>query len=73
MLAGQSFDGEDAMKNSVSAQADIFAPELSDDALELAAAVADRQRLTLGICTDWYYCNWPLSPAEQATVARPDA
>ncbi len=56
------------MQNSVRAQADIFACELPDDALERAAAAADGQRITIGVCTDWYNCGWPLSPDEEVAV-----
>ena len=44
---------------------DILTFEVSDDALERAAAVADSQRITVGFCTHWYYCNWPLSPSRR--------
>ena len=62
------------MKNHVTAQAeaDIFAFEVSDDALERSAAVADGLRISVGYCTHWYACNWPLLPLEQPTAARPN-
>jgi hypothetical protein len=43
--------------------------DISDDALERVAAVADGQRFTVGHCTHWYSCDWPLSPAQR--VAAP--
>ena len=50
---------------------DIFTLDVSDDALERAAAVADAQRVTVGYCTHWYSCDWPLSPAEHAGAPQP--
>jgi hypothetical protein len=41
--------------------------DISDDALERAAAVADGQRITVGFCTHWYSCAWPLSPERNAS------
>jgi hypothetical protein len=39
----------------------IFTFDVPDDALERAAAVADGQVAhTIGYCTHWYHCNWPL-------------
>jgi hypothetical protein len=71
-LAGQSFYGMCVMTSSVTGQTetDIFTLDVSDDALERAAAVADGQRITVGFCTHWYSCNWPLSPAERAASRR---
>ena len=59
------------MTSSVTCQteSDILTLDVSDDALERAAAVADGQRITVGICTDWYTCQWPLSPAAESTAA----
>ena len=39
---------------------DIFTFDVSDDALERAAAVADGQAVTIGHCTHWWHCTWPL-------------
>jgi hypothetical protein len=40
---------------------EIFAFDVPDDALERAAAVSDGQGAhTIGYCTHWYHCNWPL-------------
>src|SRR5215469_3704983 len=64
----KAFMGMYVMTSSVTGQTetDIFTLDVSDDALERAAAVADGQRITVGFCTHWYSCNWPLSPAERA-------
>ena len=51
-------------------ETDILAREVSDDALERAALVGDAQRITVGICTDWFSCTWPLSPARRAVPRR---
>jgi hypothetical protein len=40
---------------------DILTFNVEDDALERAAAVSDGQTAhTIGYCTHWYHCNWPL-------------
>jgi hypothetical protein len=51
------------------AEADIFAFEVSDDALERSAAVADGLLISVGYCTHWYACNWPLSPPVRPAAA----
>jgi hypothetical protein len=52
-------------------ETDILILDVSDDALERVAAVASgQQRITIGICTDWHNCQWPLSPAERAAAHR---
>jgi hypothetical protein len=58
------------MTSSVTAQTetDILTLDVSDDALERAAAVADGPRITVGFCTHWYTCDWPLSPAERTAL-----
>jgi hypothetical protein len=38
---------------------DILSFEVADDALERAAAVSELQ-VTIGFCTHWYHCSWPL-------------
>ena len=45
--------------NVVESDAAILTFEVPDDVLERAAAVTNGQAITVGICTDWYYCNWP--------------
>jgi len=60
------------MTSSVPGQAenDILSCDVSDAALERAAAPGDgQQRITLGICTDWYACGWPLSPTARRAAA----
>ena len=39
---------------------DILTSEVADDALERAAVVTDVQVTTIGVCTHWYHCSWPL-------------
>jgi hypothetical protein len=39
---------------------DILTFDVSDDALERAAAVADGQAVTVGYCTHWYTFSWPM-------------
>jgi hypothetical protein len=39
---------------------DVSTFDVQDDALERAAAVAPSQAVTIGYCTHWYHCNWPL-------------
>ena len=34
--------------------------DVPDDALERAAVVASGQAITIGYCTQWYTCGWPL-------------
>jgi hypothetical protein len=45
--------------------ADDLGFDVSDEGLERAAAVAAGEPLTIGFCTHWYYCGWPLSPGQQ--------
>ena len=39
---------------------DVLTFDLSDEELERAAAVRDGQAITIGQCTHWWYCSWPL-------------
>ena len=39
---------------------DILTSEVTDDALERAAVVIDVQVTTIGVCTHWNHCSWPL-------------
>ena len=50
-----------AMTSNVSAEIEeiIFTFDVSDDALERAAAATNEQVTTIGNCTYWYYCSWP--------------
>ena len=34
--------------------------DVSDGALERAAASNGQAAHTIGYCTHWYHCNWPL-------------
>jgi hypothetical protein len=34
--------------------------DVPDDALERAAVASYGQAVTIGHCTHWYQCNWPL-------------
>lgn len=34
--------------------------DIADDALERAADMADGRAITVGYCTHWYTCGWPL-------------
>jgi hypothetical protein len=55
------------MSNSVTGQTETesLSLDVSDAALERVATLANGQHgITFGICTDWYTCSWPLSPAE---------
>ena len=38
----------------------ILTFDLSDDALERAAVATEAQVTTIGVCTHWYHCSWPL-------------
>ena len=39
---------------------DILTFDASDASLERAAVVSPGQAITIGVCTHWYACNWPL-------------
>ena len=39
---------------------EVLTPDLSDEELERAAAVRDGQAITIGSCTHWWYCSWPM-------------
>ena len=38
----------------------ILTFDVPDDALERAAAGSDGRAVTIGHCTSWYYCGWPI-------------
>ena len=43
------------------ADEEILTFDFPDDALERAAGVSDGQAAhTIGYCTHWYHCNWPM-------------
>ena len=65
MLIARRLLGDDPMpENDVNGPAelgeDTLTFDVSDDALERAAAVAGGQAITVGFCTHWYACNWPM-------------
>ena len=39
---------------------DILSFDVTDEALERAAVVGEAKIATIGVCTHWYACNWPL-------------
>jgi hypothetical protein len=39
---------------------EVLTPDLSDEELERAAAVRDGQAITIGSCTHWWHCSWPM-------------
>jgi len=39
---------------------DILTSDVPDDALERVAAASNGQAVTVGYCTQWYTCGWPL-------------
>ena len=39
---------------------DFLTFDVSDEALERAAGAADCQAVTVGYCTHWYTCSWPM-------------
>jgi hypothetical protein len=67
-----SFDEACVMNSNASGQTeiDLLTLVVSDDALERAAVVANGQRITVGFCTHWYSCAWPLSPEQNASRQR---
>jgi hypothetical protein len=60
------------MKRNVAGptETDILSLDISDDALERAAGAGDAQRITVGACTDWFTCQWPLSPTARAAAPQ---
>jgi len=40
--------------------ADILTFDVPDDALERAAVVTNGQAITVGHCTHWWHCSWPM-------------
>lgn len=40
--------------------ADILAFDVSDGALERAAMISEGQAITIGHCTHWWHCSWPM-------------
>jgi hypothetical protein len=52
------FDGD--VSDTAEPNNEILTFNVPDDALERAAAVSNGQAVTIGYCTHWYHCNWPL-------------
>ena len=56
--------GMTAMNSDVSDRSetrdDTLTFDIPDDDLERAAGGGEGQAITLGYCTYWYYCRWPL-------------
>jgi len=42
------------------ADEEILTFDFPDDALERAAASDGQAAHTIGYCTHWYHCNWPM-------------
>ena len=53
-----------AMNNDANSLAepdvDVLTFDVSDDVLERAAVVTDGQGITIGHCTHWWHCSWPM-------------
>jgi hypothetical protein len=53
-----------AMNSDVSDQVetgdDLLSFDIPDDSLERAAGASEAQAITLGVCTYWHYCRWPV-------------
>ena len=39
---------------------EMFSFDVSDEALKRAAAVTCQQAITIGACTSWWHCSWPM-------------
>ena len=53
-----SMDKDDNYRSEL--DLDVLTFDLPDEALEHAAAVRDGQAITIGSCTNWWYCSWPM-------------
>jgi hypothetical protein len=51
---------EDHANDLTELHEDILGFDISDDLLERAAIVDNGQRVTIGHCTHWWHCSWPL-------------
>jgi hypothetical protein len=47
-------------RDVVETEEDILTFEVADDTLERAAVATEVQVTTIGVCTHWYHCGWPL-------------
>jgi hypothetical protein len=52
------FDGD--VSDTGEPNDEILTFNVPDDALERAAELASGPAVTVGYCTHWYHCNWPL-------------
>jgi hypothetical protein len=52
------FDGYES--DTAEPNDEILTFDVTDDALERAAELASGPAVTVGYCTHWYHCNWPL-------------
>jgi hypothetical protein len=52
------FDGYES--NTAQPDDEILTFDVPDDALERAAEPANGPAVTVGYCTQWYTCGWPL-------------
>jgi hypothetical protein len=52
------FDGYES--DTAEPDDDILTFDVPDDALERAAELSSGLAVTVGYCTHWYHCNWPL-------------
>ena len=51
----------DSLKASLAEpDVDVLTFNVSDDVLERAAVVTDGQAITIGHCTHWWHCSWPM-------------
>jgi hypothetical protein len=50
----------DEANSCAESDADILTFDVSDTALEHAAMIAEGQAITIGHCTHWWYCTWPM-------------
>jgi hypothetical protein len=52
------FDGD--VSDTAEPNDEILTSDVPDDALERAAELSSGLAVTVGYCTHWYHCNWPL-------------
>ena len=50
-----------ARTSPTKAEEEVLSPDIADDALERAAAMAAERAITIAYCTYFYDCGWPLS------------
>jgi hypothetical protein len=53
-----SFDGD--VGDTAEPDDDILTFDVPDEVLERAAGLASGPAVTVGYCTHWYTCGWPL-------------